>query len=399
MSPKLRGFVDIKDTAKEIFCQQLGTRYKALSAEVSTSFGLGPALMIFDEAGQVRGPRSELFEAMETATAAQEEPLTIIISTQAPNDSDLLSVLIDDAQQEHDKRTVLRINTAPVELDPFSEEAIRLANPAYDVFMNKQEVLAMAENARRMPAREASYRNLVLNQRIAAETRFVSPNVWKSCNWKPLPFDEQKVYAGLDLSAVDDLTAFVLMFQNKGIWQVHPTFWLPADNLHERAKTDRVPYDKWAEQGLIETAPGKSVDYEYVAMWLRGIFDRCDVQKVAFDRWNFSNLKAALLRNGFTEDKITNHFVEFGQGYQSMSPALHIFETELVNQRIAHGGHPVLTMCADNAAVVTDPQNNRKLSKQKSVQRIDGLVALTMAFGVANSESTKAPTFEMFALS
>jgi phage terminase large subunit-like protein len=93
LSPKLQSVITIRDTAKELLCPALGTSYKALSAEVSTAYGLSPALTVFDEVGQVRGPRSALYEALETATAAQADPLTIIISTQAPNDQDLLSVL------------------------------------------------------------------------------------------------------------------------------------------------------------------------------------------------------------------------------------------------------------------------------------------------------------------
>ena len=93
-------------------------------------------------------------------------PLSIIISTQAPTDSDLLSILIDDALAGHDPHVVVKLYTAPTDLNPFAEETIRLANPAFDTFMNANEVLAMAHDAKRMPAREAEYRNLVLNQRI-----------------------------------------------------------------------------------------------------------------------------------------------------------------------------------------------------------------------------------------
>jgi phage terminase large subunit-like protein len=398
MSVELNSVVTVRDTAKQLLCEQLGTMYRALSADASTAMGLSPVLSLFDELGQVRGNRSELYEALETATAAQTDPLTIIISTQAPTDGDLLSVLIDDAKAGHDPRTVLALYTADPELDPFSTEAAKAANPAFGDFQNKKEVMAMAESAKRMPAAEAGYRNLVLNQRIEATTRFVSPTTWKSCSAKPSPYQGQKIYAGLDLSAVSDLTAFVSMHKIDDVWQVHPTFWLPEDHLRDRAMTDRVPYDLWAQQGFINLVPGKSVDYEYVATWLRELFDTCEVQKIAFDRWNFANLKSWLLHCGFEEATIAERFVEFGQGFQSMSPALHAFETALVNGKIAHGGNPVLTMCADNAVVVMDPAQNRKLSKQKSVRRIDGLVALTMAFGVANSEVVKPPEYQLFAL-
>ena len=137
MNRDLAQAVVIRETAKELVCPELGTKYKALSAEASTAFGLSPALTIFDELGQVRGPRSSLYEALETATAAQESPLSIIISTQAPTDADLLSILIDDALANHDPRTVVKLYAAPTDLDPFAEDTIRAANPAFDAFMNQ----------------------------------------------------------------------------------------------------------------------------------------------------------------------------------------------------------------------------------------------------------------------
>src|SRR6188768_999988 len=166
LSPELYPFLQIRVTAKEILCPELGTMYKALSAEATTAFGLNPRLVIHDELGQVRGPRSTLYEALETATGAQDDPLSIVISTQAPTDADLLSVLIDDAKAGHDPRVIVRLYTADETLDPFTEEAIRLANPAFGDFLNATEVLAMAEDARRMPSREGEFRNLVLNQRV-----------------------------------------------------------------------------------------------------------------------------------------------------------------------------------------------------------------------------------------
>ena len=182
------------------------------------------------------------------------------------------------------------------------------------------------------------------------------------------------------------------------VWQAHSTFWLPADGLRERAKSDRVPYDQWAIEEYLETCPGRSVDYDYVAMWLRAQFDRLDIAKIGFDRWNFAHLRASLLRCGFDEETIKEHFVDFGQGFQSMSPALRELETALLNGRLAHGNHPILTMCADNAVVQSDPVNNRKLNKQKSIRRIDGMVALTMAFGVAHLEPAEELHYELFAL-
>src|SRR5262245_35785408 len=312
MSVDLSSVVTIRDTAKQLFCAPLGTLYRALSAEASTAMGLSPVLVLHDELGRVRGSRSELYDALETATGAQENPLSIIISTQASADGDLLSQLIDDAIAGHDPRVVLALWTAKPDIDPFSDEAIRQANPAFGDFLNAKEVRSMAADARRMPSFEAEYRNLVLNQRVAASTRFISPSVWKSCGAEPEPLRGVPVFAGLDLSAVDDLTACVLIGKIGDVWQTHPTFWLPEDGLRERAKRDRVPYDLWAEQGHIQIVPGRSVDYEYVALWLRGLFDEYEIRSIGFDRWNFANLKSWLLKVGFDEKQIETHFVEVG---------------------------------------------------------------------------------------
>jgi phage terminase large subunit-like protein len=388
-SPKLAAVIVIRDTVKELTCPQLGTIYRALSAEAKTAFGLSPSFVVHDELGQVRGPRSRMYEALETATGAQENPLSIVISTQAPTDADLLSVLIDDGLAAHDPRVVVSLYTAPMDLDPFGEEAIRAANPAFGDFLNAAEVRSQAEDARRMPSRQAEFENLILNRRVEASAPFISRQLWQACGADPLPLDGHPVYGGLDLSAVNDLTALVLGARINGVWQIHPSFWLPLDGLATKARADRVPYDVWHRDGHLLAAPGKSVDYEYVAEHLRGVFDRQDVRKIGFDRWGWRHLRPWLLKAGFTEGQLDEHFVEFGQGYQDMSPALRALEGEILNGRIAHGAHPVLSMCMANAVVKSDPAGNRKLAKDRSAGRIDGAIALAELCGVAPLEDSQ----------
>lgn len=378
MSPDLASVVTIRDTAKQLACSDLGTLYRALSADAATAYGLSPVFTVHDELGQVKGPRSDLYEALETASAAQDQPLSIIISTQAPTDADLLSVLIDDAKQGNDPAQKCWLYTAPLDSDPFSDEAISAANPAFDIFMNKDEVRRQAEDAKRMPSREAAYRNLILNQRVEARNPFVSRAVWEGCGELPQDLIGKRIYGGLDLSSVSDLTALVLVAEDG---DVHPTFWLPGEGLAEKSRNDRVPYDVWARDGWLQTTPGRSIEYEFVAHHLREVFDTCDVQALAFDRYNMRFLKPWLERVGFTEEEL-ERFIEFGQGFVSMSPALRELESMLLNKKLRHGNHPVLSMCAANATVVQDPSENRKFVKAKSSGRIDGMVALAMAVGV-----------------
>ena len=395
MSPHLSEYVNIRDTAKELLCGELGTFFKALSADAATKFGLSPALVIHDELGQVVGPRSQLYEALETASAAQESPLSIIISTQAPTDADLLSLLIDDALTGADPRNKVELCTAPLDLDPFSEKAIRAANPHFDNFMNKDEVLRQAADAKRLPSREAAYRNLILNQRVEARSPFVTRSVWSENGAEPDDMRGMRVYGGLDLSSVNDLTGLVLVSDDG---DVDCTFWLPSDGLAEKSRNDRVPYDMWARDGYLKTTPGRAIEYAFVAEYLRGVFDKYDVQCINFDRYNMRFLKPWLERAGFTPEEI-ERFKEFGQGFVSMSPALRELESRLLSKQLKHGMHPVLTMCAANAITVSDPAGGRKFTKSKATGRIDGMVALAMAVSAAGaSEAEPEREYQMFVL-
>ncbi len=377
MSPDISGAVGVRDTAKQLYCEELGTLYRALSAEASTAFGLSPVFVVHDELGQVRGPRSQLYDALETAAGAQENPLSIVISTQAPTDGDLLSILIDDAAAGHDPRTKLFMWSAPMDVDPFSRQAMKAANPALGDFLNEREVKDQAEAARRMPARESAYRNLVLNQRVHQQSPLIPRPIWNANKAEPLQvaFERGRVRIGLDLSARHDLTALVCKAFYEGAHHVRAEFFAPMDGISDRSMRDRVPYDLWVQRGQIVATPGASVDYEVVAHRLAEICDDYDVECILFDRWRIDVLKAELKRLG-----VELPLVPHGQGFKDMSPAIDAMEGELMNGKVRHGDNPVLTMCATNAIADSDPAGNRKINKAKSTGRIDGMVALAMTF-------------------
>ena len=245
-----------------------------------------------------------------------------------------------------------------------------------------------------MPSAENTFRNLCLNQRVSTVSPFISVDVWKSCGGMVLEYGSAPVWCGLDLSARTDLTALVIVGRIAGVWHVIPHFWTPEQGLMDRAKRDRVPYDLWARHGYLHTTPGATVDYEFVAQDIGAILANLDVRGIAYDRW-----RIALLQKELDALGIKLPLVEFGQGFKDMSPALDVLESELLNARVAHGMHPVLTMCAANAVVVKDPAGNRKLDKHKATGRIDGLVALAMALGCATAEKVeKVPEYQMIVL-
>ncbi len=396
MSPELHAVIGIRDSAKQLYCEQLGTLYRALSSDASTAHGLSPVFVVHDELGQVRGPTSALYEALETGAGAHENPLSIVISTQAPNDGDLLSILIDDAEAGHDERTKLFLYTTPEDWRPFTKKAIRKANPAFGDFLNETEVLDQAQKARRMPSREAGFRNLVLNQRVNQETPFIPRMIWRQNQKKVLDdgrLEKHRLRIGLDLSARNDLTALVARWDCDGTSHVRADFFAPALHIADRSLRDRIPYDTWAAKGWITTTPGASVDYDEVASRLIWYADRYDLEAVFFDRWRIDVLEDALARQG-----VELPLIPHGQGFKDMSPALDQCEADLLNGRLRCGDNPVLNNHAANAIATGDEAGNRKLNKKKSTGRIDGMIALVMTYGGADIEVPQYVSGEFLAI-
>src|SRR5262245_2585993 len=373
-----------------------GSTFESLSADDKRAHGLSPSLWIFDEFAQ--SPDTSLLDNLRTAMGKRKEALGVIISTQAANDTHPLWQRIDNGLREEGPSLYVQLAAAPEDADPFLPATWRGCNEALEVFLDLAELQAQAEQAKRSAAFQTKFRNLRLNQRTASNAPYILQETWKACGAPIKPLTEAvEVFGGLDLSAVNDLTALVMIGQVDGVWQVEPRFWLPGDGLLERVHLDRVPYDVWLRQGFIRTSPGKAIDYDFVVGELLEIFDNYPIRKIAFDRWMFRQFSQSLARAGMSKAQIEDKFSEFGQGYRSMSPALRQLESLLLDAKIAHGMNPVLTMCAMNATVMTDPAGNRKLIKSKHYGRIDGLVALAMAIGAVPQEAPPAkPEYRIY---
>ncbi len=186
--------------------------------------------------------------------------------------------------------------------------------------------------------------------------------------------ESQECYAGLDLSSTTDITALVLVFPEEGRFKVLPFFWIPEEGARQRERRDRVPYPQWIRQGLIEATPGEVIDYDRIRTKINELGQRYHIREIAIDRWNATQLATQLEGDGF-------QMVAFGQGYASMNWPTKKLEELVLGGKLAHGGHPVLRWMASNVSIETDAADNWKPSKKKSVERIDGIVALIMAAG------------------
>jgi phage terminase large subunit-like protein len=374
LSPVLRERIRIVPSSKRLIGLVMNVEYRALAADGTTAHGLSPILAILDEVGQVKGPQDDFVDAITTSQGAHENPLLLAISTQAPTDGDLFSIWVDDAKRSKDKRIVCHVYEAAKDADVTDKAAWAAANPALGLFRSEADLKEQAEQAARMPSAEATFRNLCLNQRVQIFNPFVSRTVWEQNGATPEPLEGRMVYVGLDLSAKTDLTSAVVVFEEDEKVHVHPFFWLPEQGIRDKSKRDRVPYDVWADQGHLFLVPGATVDYEFVITKLGEILEESVIMGIMFDRWRIDVFNRDMQRLGM-EFPMVPH----GQGFRDMSPALDAVEEALLNKRVLHGMHPVLTMCAANAVVTKDPAGNRKLDKHKANGRIDGMVALCMA--------------------
>ena len=380
----LSGRVIVRDFSKELEDSETGSTFNALSSDVGTKHGFSASFVVYDELSQA--PDRQLFDVLETSVGARAQPLFWIISTQSSDPKHILSELVDYARDVNagvieDASFAGFIFEAPADADIWDEKVWALANPALGDFRSLDEMRAYAAKAKRLPARQAIFRNLYLNQRIDATAFYISGTDWNACAGV-IDMDAlrgQRCFGGLDLSSTRDMTAFVLWFPDAGI--VLPFFWIPGAELEERERADRVPYRVWRDLQLLEAPAGRAIDKRAVARRVAEITAPFDLVAVAYDRWRIEDFKVTLAEEG-----IDLPLREWGQGFKDMAPALDALEDLVIDRKLRHGAHPVLTWNLSNAVCDIDATAARKLNKRRARARIDGLQALCMAVGIAARE-------------
>lgn len=378
--PFLDERISLRRHAKEMEDFENGSVYAALSADVPGKHGLSPSFCVYDELGQA--PKRDLLDALDTAMGARAEPLMLVISTQAADDLAPMSELIDyglrvQAGEVEDASFHLTHFAAPEDADPWSPETWKLANPALGDFRSLEDVARQAAQAQRIPSKEAAFKNLILNMRIAAETKFLPASEWKACGADLRPdLDGRPCWLALDMAATRDLTALVAVFPAEdGTVDAMAQFYLPSEGLADRGERDRVPYTVWRDQGFLTATPGAATDPRFIAATVAQLCSRFKVQALAYDRWRIESFKMALADEGVADLEMVEH----GQGYRDMAPAVDILERVVAERKLRHANNPILTWCIGNAVVTKDPAANRKLDKSRATGRIDGAVALAMA--------------------
>lgn len=381
MSPALLRRSKIRSAGKRIINYRNAGFYQVLSAETGTKHGLNVSGLVFDEIHAQ--PNRKLYDVLTKGSGdAREQPLFFIITT-AGNDKNSICYELHTkaldlmAGRKKDYTFYPVVYGLEGEADWTDEANWYKANPSLGHTIQIDRVREAYRNAVENPAEENVFKQLRLNIWTSASIRWIPEQVYDKGN---LPIDRdflrgRMCYGGLDLSSTSDITALVLAFPPRSDDEKYillPFFWLPEDTLELRCRRDHVLYDVWQKQGFIQTTEGNVIHYGFIEKFIERLGETYHIREIAYDRWNATQMVQNLEDMGFT-------IVPFGQGFKDMSPPSKELFKLLMEGNIIHGGNPVLKWMAGNVVMRQDPAGNIKPDKEKSVEKIDGIVASIMA--------------------
>lgn len=380
MSPALMKRSKITAATKRIVNYSNAGFYQVLSAETGTKHGLNVSGLVFDEIHAQ--PNRKLYDVLTKGSGdAREQPLFFIITTAGTDKQSICYELHTKALDiMHGRKadvTFYPVVYGLEEGDDWNDEANWYkANPSLGHTISIERVREAYKNALENPAEENVFKQLRLNMWTNATVVWIPEHIYDRGN---LPIDiatleGRDCYAGLDLSSTSDITAFVLVFPPRTEdekYIVLPFFWLPEETLELRCRRDHVLYDVWERQGYINTTEGNVIHYGFIEQFIMDLGTHYHIKEIAYDRWNATQMVQNLEDEGFT-------MVPFGQGFKDMSPPSKELYKLLMEGNIIHGGNPVLKWMAQNVVMRQDPAGNIKPDKERSVEKIDGIVALIM---------------------
>lgn len=379
-TPRLLRKMDVLDSTKRIIRRDRSGLYHVISADAQTAHGFHPTLILFDELHAQ--PNRELYDVLGTSQGTIEDPLLIMFTTAGFDLKSVCREVHDHALRVKDNPELdtefLPVIYAADAKDDYTDPKIwAKANPNLGVSVREEFIREQVERAKQTPAYMNSVLRLHFNVWTRSETRWMPADAWDACGGI-VAEDElkgQECYGGLDLASTTDLAAFVLIFPPKGErkhYAVICRFWVPEENIAKRAKNDGVPYEDWVYDNYIKATPGAAIDYGFIREEILKLSKQFRIVDIAFDRWGATQIAQELDGEGIT-------VVPLGQGFRDMTAPTKETMRMVLAKEINHGGHPVLRWNAENLMVREDPAGNLKPDKEKSKERIDGVVALIMA--------------------
>ena len=381
MSPALMKRSKLMGATKRIVNYSNAGYYQVLSAEVGGKHGFSVSGLVFDEIHTQ--PNRQLYDVLTKGSSdARQNPLHFIITT-AGNDRhsiayELHTKAVDILEGRRVDPTFYPVVYGLKDDEDWEDEANWYkVNPSLGYTVDIERLRDAYGEAKQNPADEVTFKWLRCNMWVSSTVAWIPDAIYMRGN-EPIDMDAlagRDCYAGLDLSSTGDITALVLIFPPRNEDEKYvllPYFWIPEETIPRRVKANSVPYDIWEKQGYIMSTEGNVIHYDFIEKFIMYLSEKYHILEIAVDRWNATQMIQNLEGEGFT-------IVPFGQGFSSMSAPTKEFYRLLMEGRIIHGGNPVLRWMAGNVVIDTDPAGNIKVTKAKSKEKIDGIVAAIMA--------------------
>ena len=381
MSPALLKRSKIMGATKRIVNYGNAGYYQVLSAEVGGKHGFSVSGLVFDEIHTQ--PNRQLYDVLTKGSSdARQNPLHFIITTDGTDRHSIAYELhtkaIDILEGRRVDPTFYPVVYGLKDDEDWEDEANWYkVNPSLGYTVDIERLRDTYREAKQNPADEITFRWLRMNQWVSSTTAWIPDQIYQRGNEEIdlKALEGRECYGGLDLSSTGDITAFVLMFPPRNEEEKYillPFFWVPEETIPQRVKANSVPYDVWEHQGYLMSTEGNVIHYDFIEKFIEELGEKYHILEIAFDRWGATQMVQDLEGMGFT-------VVPFGQGYSSMSAPTKEFYKILMERNMVHGGHPVLRWMAGNVVIDTDPAGNIKVTKARSKEKIDGIVAAIMA--------------------
>mgnify|MGYP000979654044 CR=1 FL=1 len=387
-SPELSSRLNVIDSKKRIIHPESNGVIIANSADVASKDGINASHVLFDELHRQKDRK--LWEVMEYAGASREQPLMGSITTAGESCDGVWFEQREYSEKVNDgvipDIAHLGVVYRALESDDIDDPATwRKANPSLGVTINEEDFARELAEAKEVPAKLANFKRLRLNIVVMGDAAFVHIERWDACNAPPIFAQGDPIFAGLDLSSINDLSALVWIAgdEHEG-FDVDARFWLPEDDIVLLEQQHGVPYREWAEMGLITLTPGNVIDYSFIRAEINVLAAERDLRKLLVDPYNATKLAGELKE----QDGLPVEYLR--QGFLSLSAPTKSFLRLILSQRLRHGGNPLLRWCVSNAVAEQDAAGGLKLSKRKSRKKIDGAAALVNAIAAATTGEEQA---------
>lgn len=381
MSPALLKRSKLMTATKRIVNYGNSGYYQVLSAEVGGKHGFSVSGLVFDEIHTQ--PNRQLYDVLTKGSSdARQNPLHFIITTAGTDRHSIAYELhtkaVDILEGRRVDPTFYPVVYGLKDDEDWEDEANWYkVNPSLGYTVDIERLRDAYREAKQNPADEVTFKWLRLNMWVSSTVAWIPDAIFMKGNEEIdlAALEGRDCYGGLDLSSTGDITALVLVFPPRDEDEKYillPFFWVPEETIPQRVKAASVPYDIWERQGYLLSTEGNVIHYDFIEKFINDLAEKYHIVEIAVDRWNATQMIQNLEGDGFT-------MIPFGQGFASMSGPTMDFYRLLMEGKIIHGGHPVLRWMAGNVVVDTDPAGNIKVTKAKSKEKIDGIVAAIMA--------------------